>query len=402
MQICDKKCMGCAACYSACPVDAIEMKPDIRGFLVPVIRQNICIRCNKCRQICPLNAEFAEAESNIQTVYSCWTQDDKTRKESSSGGMFTVFAKQILKEKPGAGVFGAAYDSEWKVVHQKIDGADELYRLRGSKYVQSDIGESYEEAERMLKTGQTVLFTGTPCQIAGLKSYLGKEYEELYTIDLLCHGVPSPMIFKQYINYMKEKHGKDIRQLQMRYKKPSWSNFSTKITFGQGKKLVASKFKDPYMIGFLRNLYLRKSCHECRYASKNRVGDLTIADFWGYQAYTKETRNDQRGISLVTVNSAKGKQLFARIQNHVFAQEQSLDYAIRGNQGFLHPWEPNEQSEMFWYDFEHGMEYEKLISKYCRPGKASAKTKLLRFIEDYGHIAPIGMIVFVKKFVKID
>lgn len=401
MKICDSLCYGCGACFSVCPVEAIRMVEDKKGFLVPAVDEEKCISCERCRNICPANQEF-ENKTTIQCVYSAWTADKHIRRESSSGGAFSLFAAAILNASEGNCVFGAGFDHNWKVVHQCVRRIDEISKLRGSKYVQSDIGNTFKEVKTELEAGHEVLFTGTPCQVAGLLSYLGREYSNLYTIDILCHGVPSPSVFEKYLNFIKRQNSDKITGIHFRYKRPSWSIFSMHISFSDHKAYIASKYKDPYLIGFLSDLYLRDCCHECKYASGHRIGDITIADFWGYQSYEKESKNDQKGVSMVAVNTDKGKLLFDRIGAWGYRQEQTIDYAQKKNPGFKKPYEKNKRTDLFWNDYINNLEYDTLREKYCMPLKVNFKELVLRFIESHGHIAPGWLILFVKKFVPID
>lgn len=401
MEICNGLCCGCSACFSVCPVGAIRMEEDKKGFLIPVVDEGKCISCNKCKNICPANKEH-ENKLTIQHVYSAWTSDKLIRKNSSSGGAFSLLAAEVLEASDGNCVFGAGFDHNWKVVHKCIRHTNEISKLRGSKYVQSDMGNTLKEVKKELDAGHEVLFSGTPCQVAGLLSFLGREYSNLYTVDILCHGVPSPRVFEQYLNDIKRKNSDKITGINFRYKRPSWSIFSMKISFSDHKAYIASKYKDPYLIGFLSDLYLRDCCHECKYASGNRVGDITIADFWGYQSYQKESKNDQKGTSLIAVNTDKGKRLFERIKTWGYLKEQTLDYAQRKNPGFYKPYTKNKYADLFWNDYSNNLEYDVLREKYCMPVKADFKEHLLRFIESHGHLAPGWLILFVKKFVPID
>lgn len=401
MEICNGLCYGCNACFSACPLEAIRMEADAKGFFIPVVDEKKCISCGKCKNVCPANKEHNN-KVNIQHVYSAWASDRQIRQKSSSGGAFSLLAEVILNNSDESCVFGAGFDKNWKVVHKGIRHTDEIPKIRGSKYVQSNIGNTHKEVKKELDAEHEVLFAGTPCQVAGLLSYLDREYSNLYTVDILCHGVPSPGIFEKYLDYIKRRNSNNITDINFRYKKPSWSIFSMSISFSDHKAYIASKYKDPYLIGFLSDLYLRDCCHACKYASSHRVGDITIADFWGYQSYEKESKNDQKGASMVAVNTDKGKLLFDRIKTWGYWKEQTLEYAQKRNPGFKKPYEKNKLADLFWNDYVNNMAYDVLREKYCMPVKVDLKEHILRFIESYGHIAPGWLILFVKKFVKID
>lgn len=388
-----EKCTGCEACANRCPYGAITMKADEKGFFYPEISEEKCKDCNVCVQICPVERTFAGREYE-QEFYSCWLRDDEIRSDSTSGGMFTVFAEQVLQE--GGAVFGAAFDQDFYVEHICMERKEALKKARGAKYVQSRTKDTFRKAEELLKQGRKVLYTGTPCQIAGLYAYLGKQYEGLLTIDLICHGVPSPKVFQSYLQEIRQKYGEEISSVRFRYKKPSWSLYSMKIDFKNKSPYICSKFKDPFLRGVEKNLFQRKICFSCKYASMERVGDLTIADSWRYRAYERESRNDQKGVSLVIINSDKGKGAFEKIRGQVFVKEQDAAYAIEGNPGLRSPWPQNPAYEDFFHDFNGGMAWEELGRRYFPYRRPGMIERCLRFAENYGHRVPLFMIRLLK------
>lgn len=247
---------------------------------------------------------------NSPKAYLGINKNEEIREESSSGGIFTVIAQEILRDGNGI-VFGAAFDENFIVKHIEICDEKELYKLRTSKYVQSDISNTYQRAESYLKKGKNVLFTGTPCQIEGLKSYLMKEYENLYTQDIICHGVPSPLIWEKYKNYRKKVDSKNPENINFRNKDNGWHEFNLKFSYDNGK-YSKSQNKDLYMKAFLDNLILRDSCYKCSFKKYNRNSDITLADFWGIENI-KSKLDDNKGISLIIVNSKKGQSILNRI-----------------------------------------------------------------------------------------
>lgn len=317
-------CTGCTACVNSCPLNAIYMVQDNFGFLYPEINDNMCIDCGKCKVACPQNNDARYNGEN--KFYAGVSFDDEIKEKSSSGGIFSLLAEKIIKK--GGVVFGAAFDKEFNVNHIGVDKIADLRLLRGSKYVQSNIGDCFEQVENFLEKGRYVLFSGTPCQIDGLYSYLKGSPEKLYTIDILCHGIPSPNVFKDYIDN-ETANDEKINSFKFRSKKTGWLNYSTDIVFNNGGKTI---YHSSYMQGFLNNYYLRECCYSCRYATRKRVGDITLGDFWGYRekapAYLE---NDDRGISLVIVNSKKGDKLFKSIRKKAAVVSKSYDDAAKDN-----------------------------------------------------------------------
>ena len=322
-------CCGCSACMQACPQKCITMKMNYEGFLYPFINENNCIVCRKCQSVCPILNEKQSISPKRVFAYKC--NDNTIVENSSSGGAFSYFATEIIKRK--GHVIGAGFDQQWHLCHQDINNINDLDILRRSKYIQSEINNMYKRTSDLLKQNIPVLFTGTPCQIAGLKSYLRKDYENLYTIDVICHGVPSPMVFKNYIkeitNYKRcnittnplkcinsnRKEPKPITEINFRYKKKSenksWRLFSLRLKFKDKNKegIVTNTWKtDIYLKGFLDHLYLRKSCHQCQFRSQKSSSDITIGDFWGIEKLSPKT-DDDTGINLIIVNTNKGYKL---------------------------------------------------------------------------------------------
>ena len=228
--------------------------------------------------------------------------------------MFRLLAGQILKE--GGVVYGAAFNEKMEVHHQRVDSETGLETLVGSKYVQSDVQHCYEQVKQDLGSGKIVLFSGVPCQVAALKNYLGKNYNNLLCIDMVCHGVPSPRVFRDYLNYLSKKFESFPQKVYFRYKKPGWSVFSMRVEFENGKVYQATKFDDPYLIFFLKDLILRPSCHLCCFTSQNRVGDITLADFWKYQADIAQRRGTEKGVNLVV--QLKGIAVLMLMYHHLF------------------------------------------------------------------------------------
>lgn len=351
------QCSGCFACASKCPKDAITMKEDDYGFKYPVVDKSKCINCGLCDRVCPIinNKEI----NNEPSAYACINKNENIRMKSSSGGIFTLIAEYILSQN--GIVFGAAFNDLFEVEHISIEKIEELEKLRTSKYLQSSIGNSYKEAKTFLDEGRKVLFTGTPCQIEGLKRFLNNEYENLYTQDIICHGVPSPKVWKRYINYRRNSDKDILKKVNFRNKEKGWKEYSLKLVYSN-KCYSKTQKEEPYMRVFLSNLCLRDSCYACSFKKYNRISDLTLADFWGIDNIDK-TLNDDKGTSLVIVNSNKGKKLFDYIKSSCIIKEVDLDEAIKYNKSFISSAGYNKNREGFFKELDN-KDFIQLVKKY--------------------------------------
>lgn len=286
INIVDKSlCSGCHACMSVCPKFAITMQKDNEGFLYPIVDENKCIGCDLCDKSCQvLNPITNENEPIV--AYACNNLNDAVRMQSSSGGIFSLIAEWIISQN--GVVFGAGFDDELNVVHMAVDNTNDLSKLRGSKYVQSVIGDSYIQTKELLDAGIKVLFSGTPCQIDGLLHFLRKDYDNLYTLDIVCHGVPSPKVWKKYLEYQEILNGSSLSKTKLptfRSKEDGWIRFRSALFFENGNSYSMTHEKDLYMKAFLKNVSLRNSCFSCYSKSINRNSDITLADLWGGNIY---------------------------------------------------------------------------------------------------------------------
>lgn len=323
------KCNGCHACESACPKKCIHMVKDLEGFLYPKVDNNCCISCGICEKVCPILNNKTQNLEAMQIGYAAYNKDTDIRLKSSSGGIFTLLAEQIISS--GGIVVGAAMDDDCKSVkHIIVKSIENLEKLRGSKYVQSTIGDTFSKTKEALDEGIKVLFTGTPCQIGGLYSFLGQEYPNLYTQDLICHGVPSPLVWKKYVEYREKGCGAAVQRTFFRHKKYGWKRYSVLLQFSNNTEYLNDLYNDAFMKGFLRNIYLRPSCYSCAFKTMNRQADITLADFWGIQDYCPEMFDD-KGTSFVWIHSQKGKELFESIKVQTISREVTCDYAIKRN-----------------------------------------------------------------------
>lgn len=319
------------------------MQPDQEGFLYPVVEESLCVECGLCKKICAFQKEEPALEE-APLVYAVKAADE-IRKESSSGGMFTALSDVLLAR--GGVVYGSAFDEGFKAVHIRAEDAAERDRCRGSKYSQSDLGQIFSQVKADLKAGREVLFTGTTCQTAALREFLVKEdTEKLYTVDIICHGTPSPKLFADFIEYIEQKRGKKIAAYYHRPKDLGWGH-SEKICYQGGKAETGTVLADGWRNLFYSNLALRPSCHHCRYTDPRRPSDITIADFWGIEACEPEF-HDELGVSLVLISSEKGKKLFEECKNTLQISERTMEEAVVKNHNLKAPTaEPSDRAQ-FW------------------------------------------------------
>lgn len=332
-------CTGCTACVSVCPVNAISMEFDKYGFRYPKVDAKACINCGKCRATCPVN--HPPAKGNETECYAAYSLDGDERMQSSSGGVFSLLAERVL-EHNGV-VFGAAYDENWAVHHICIESIEDLPLLRGAKYSQSEISGVFRQVKRVLDTGREVLFSGTPCQVAGLLNTLGGGNKRLITADLVCHSVPSPMAWKAYIDYRMERdaNGGCLNDINMRSKCSGWSDYRYSIRFGYGSEKDVNKAQysrvsteDEYMRAFVDGLITRSSCERCAFRGATRASDITLGDFWGIGKLDK-TMDDDRGTSLILVHSDKGMGYWRQISDSCVSKKIDMDDGIAGNQSMI-------------------------------------------------------------------
>lgn len=354
-----KDCCGCHACFNICPSHAIEMKEDEYGFKYPIIDNNKCINCGLCEKVCPILNK--KTRDNKPEAYAIINKDENIRLKSSSGGIFTLIAEKII-EKDGV-VFGASFDEEFMVKHIKVDNKENLQKLRGSKYVQSDINETFKEIKEILEIGRKVLFTGTPCQINGLYTFLNKKYDNLYTQDIICHGVPSPKVWKKYLEYRKKKDSKEPIEINFRQKDNGWKAYQMSFKYNNDEYKI-NHSEDVYMKAFLKNLSLRDSCFNCGFKDKNRISDLTLADFWGINNVV-ENMNDDKGTSLVIINSEKGKELLESIDNRIIKKQVDFEEAIKYNYPMFRSVPMNKNRDKF-FDKLNIVDFDKLVNRYTK------------------------------------
>lgn len=396
--ICEKlNCTGCMACWSICGVNAISMVEDEKGFLYPEINKDKCIGCGKCKNKCPLLKEIIGNDNFGKVVKACWVKNENIRLSSTSGGFFSVAAESIIN-KNGV-VFGSKFNDNFEVIHNFGQTLDEIIYFKGSKYVQSYIGKSFRQAKEFLEQGRDVLFTGTPCQIAGLKSYLSKDYENLITLDIVCHGVPSPLVFRDYLKYISNDNIENISKVQFRYKKPSWTVFSMKIDYKDGESYIKDTNKDPYLVGFLSNLFSRECCYDCKFANENRQGDITIGDFWGYISEKKKVKNEEKGISLIIINTEKGSRFFNENEFKFTVIDKTFEEAKDGNRCLAKPYGSNSKKDEFWIDYKKE-KFDSIKNKYLNERNIKLKRKISLFFNDHAYVLPTDIRNYIIKLKK--
>ncbi len=368
-----ENCCGCGACRNACPNKAISMVPDANGFMYPSINLELCVRCGLCTRICAYKrvTEMKKPEASyVATNYSA-----ETLQRSSSGGIFAALAKSVLIER--GKVYGAAYVRDEQgiyVAHVGIDSVNDLWRLQGSKYVQSDISLTYQEAEEDLKAGKKVLFSGTPCQIDGLKGYLRKDYDHLFTVDIVCHGVPSRKLFDSYVNFLEKKYGGKIEQLEFRDKTKGWEDYFLRIDLLKGKRFYTKWVRcrlSAYYESFLSASILRKTCYSCKYACDKRCSDITLGDYWGIKNEHSELFVEDKwwerlyeGISCVLINSERGGMMLDKVKDEIDFVNSSFEKVSRNNGQLKQPSCYNAKREVLLEQWENG--YERIEKEFKR------------------------------------
>ena len=343
----EEDCTGCAACASVCPVNAITMQPDHEGFLRPVVG-DACILCRKCEQTCPILHPPVPGPAPA-VAHAVWNNDEAERLASSSGGFFSLLARHVLEQ--GGVVFGSVLDDDMTARHVCARSVEELAPMRGSKYVQSDLGDSFAQARELLKAGTPVLFSGVPCQVDGLKRYLGKDYPNLLTCDLVCHGVPSPAVFRAYLDSLEAAHGSKVVSVRFKDKSHGWSHPWFTAEFADGGVYTEDFNRTGYGRGFGMQLFLRPACAKCRYTSTSRPADFTLADYWGLDEKLALPVERDKGVSMVLVNSARGQQVFDALSGRFGQVERPLAEAVAGNPRLASPLKANPRRAAFFSAF---------------------------------------------------
>ena len=319
----EENCCGCTACYSICPNKAITMEEDSEGFKYPKIDKDKCIDCNLCKKVCPvLNRN---KNSSLKKAKIIRVNNKEILNQSTSGGFFTPLSNFIINNK--GYVFGAVFEGN-KITHKYFNRLEEIELFRGSKYVQSDLNDSFITIKKLLKEDNYVLFSGTPCQVSGLKSYLKKSYEKLLTVDVICHGTPSPLLFRKYVEYMEKKYNSKIKKINFRNKTYGYHVGTMKIEFENGKKYYGSARIDYMLKSFFTEISSRPSCYECKFKSKEHISDFTIFDCWSASKINNAIKDDDKGFTNLIINSKKGDKIFKVIEKQYEVYDSDLEKAI--------------------------------------------------------------------------
>lgn len=365
-----EQCCGCTACATVCAHGAITMHSDALGFQYPTIDESKCVACGLCEKACAFQNGY-DTSTNLDTplVYAARNKDIDELLTSRSGGVFPELAKQILAQR-GA-VYGVAVDAEFNVLHQRATTIEACFAFKGSKYVQSYLGTTFSDVKKDLQNGLPVLFSGTPCQTAGLRASIPKALQSnLLVCDIICHGVPSPAVWKGCLDYIENKHQKKISKVDFRDKTKSWKKHYESFLFQDNTKVKSEVYTDL----FYKHIMLRPSCGVCKYTNFNRPSDLTLGDYWGWENLAPSFNKDDKGCSLVLVNTPKGKDYFDAIAPQFHLIVSSPDRCLQHN--LQQPTKLSDKSCIFEKDFTtHGYQY--VTKKY---GSTTHLHKLARFI----------------------
>lgn len=367
-------CCGCGACLNICPKHAISMKEDECGFIYPVIDETKCVRCNACKKVCAF--QNSVLNHNPVKCYAAISKNKTQAQKSASAGIFAAIAEIFIKN--GGIVFGAAFTSDWGVHHESVSNLDELVQLQGSKYAHSDTERTFSEAKEYLDSGKKVLYSGTPCQIDALLRYLGRDYDNLVTIDIVCHGVPSSKMLKDYLKLLENKYKGKIRKFTFRDKQIGWGiNGSIVIN---SKKMKIWQSASSYLYYFSKGWLYRENCYKCKYANMHRPADLTIGDYWGIEKqhpelFNCDEWNEANGISLIIVNNKKGKSLLESVKT-ITAKESSFSKIAQKNGQLIQPSEKGQRDVIIKQYYLNGwISIERLFNKTIGVRKYSSQVK---------------------------
>lgn len=365
-------CCGCSSCSLKCPTGAIRMQADEEGFLYPNIDAKTCVDCGICERACPI--KFPVTISECTEVYACYRKDFEKRLRSASGGIFAVLAEEIIAQ--GGKVFGAAFDENFCVYHRMATDEESLSCLLGSKYVQSEMQNTFAQVQAVLASGDKVLFSGTPCQVQGLKRYLGKMHDDLITVDLICHGVSSPQVWKDYLHEISGE--KRIISFIPRDKSDGISNAPLVFRFDDGSILKERYSDNVFIRGFSRNLYLRPSCYACSFKGIERCSDITLGDFWGLEKYSPEF-GDHFGISCALLHTDMGRELFSHVKEKLFFEPALATQIVPANPNLVTPVEQTDKRKAFFKAWGiKKMTVMTAVSQTLRPGLREISNGILR------------------------
>lgn len=365
-------CCGCTACMSLCPTKAISMVPDYEGFLYPIINENTCIDCGACLKVCQ-DVRFYNEE---QSIFACWDNNDEIRIHSSSGGVFSALADVILARQ--GGVCGVGYSEDCKeCLHKIIISKKDLDDLRRAKFVQSKKYSIFSDIKSFLQSGKPLLFCGTPCEVGGLRQYLKRDYENLFTCDLICGCVSSPKVYRKYIDFLIKKHQSNVISVNFKDKRLGWRGKAIAVKFANGTEYCNSILDDDYCVSFHSRYNIRPSCFSCKYRNLKRVSDITLGDFWAIEKYCSDF-DDNKGTSFVLTNTHKGIALLKEVQN-MNVHKMDIDYEEYSTKYnwcvHRNPYSmPENDRNLFYKDLDH-LKFDEMAAKDLALIKEERKCK---------------------------
>ena len=384
-----KDCCGCNACFDACPKKAISLKTDIEGFWYPVVDQDKCVNCGLCDKVCPQqhSDELKRNEFEKPVCFAATHKNIETRFGSTTGGLFSALAEQMYAE--GGYVGGAVYQDDWSVAHFISNNPEDLLRLRQSKYSQSDTRGFFIEVKKLLNAGEKVLVCGTPCQMAGMRQFLRKDYENLIVVDFICKSITSPKFYAKYLDYWERKAKSKLTSFKFKDKELGWRNLVKRFDFANGKTMYSrAKDNDLYSTAYHGNIVSRPSCYDCKFKGFPRMADITIADFWGCEKYGKyKSLDDNAGTSAVIINNSHGLNFFEKIKSRIVCVESSIEEMLPGNPALLHKQKyPDCDRDAFFEDLDKDL-IENVVPKHAayfgQAKKISSKTRVKKFLTPF-------------------
>lgn len=388
IDITDKsKCCGCCACVDACAHDAITLKTDIEGFWYPIVDKDKCVNCGLCEKVCPelhiSNIKHNDYDRPAHTIAAI-NKDMAVRWDSTSGGAFSALAETMYEQ--GGYVSGAVYNQDFSVSNYISNNKEDIVRLRSSKYLQSKAEGLYKEIRSLLRDGQKVLACGTPCQMAALRSFLGRDYENLVIVDFICRGVNSPKVYRKYLDSLEKRFGGKVVYVKAKNKELGWRNLTRKVVFDNGKVYYGVRMEDDFRRGYHTNVYCRPSCYTCQYKGFPRMADITIADYWGIEKVDKNLDNNI-GTSMILLNSRKGERYFETVKDRLEWRETTFESILPGNIALLEPIGPaNIDRDQFFADLDRGS-FDEVVQKYFplsdKEGNLSFKSRIKNAISPY-------------------
>lgn len=392
IEIKDKKdCCGCWACKNVCPVQCISMPEDAEGFRYPTVDKDKCINCHLCEKVCPIIHAEADKPNEKQRAYLLQHKDKEVLLQSASGGAFTAIASWVIRQ--GGVVFGAAYDKDFQVVHQYVETEKDLQKFRNSKYVQSYTGDALKQVKDFLKQGRMVCYSGTPCQLEGLLRYLRKPYDNLITIDVMCHSITSPKIFRMYVAEMKKKYGDDLSNIMFRDKSPYGYKYSQMSVYKGGKQVYREGVDtDVYLRSFFCDMNVRPSCFDCKFKKQHHLTDFTIWDCFDVRKFSKEMDNDN-GVTRILANTDKANQILLDMNKFARIIEIPVGDAVSGVKEMLHSVKMNPRRSAFYQECSE--ENYKSLQSFFPVSARAVLEKNIRLT-----LCRLGIYSFIKRLAK--